>query len=134
LSKAALVVSVALQSVAVTYGLGRLYAELDSPAISAVSLYSVAAGFGSILATCWSKTSFAMSLLRISNGWVKWFVWFIIISVNLVLGSNGALQWAQCWPIPKRWHYEMEGTCFPPKVMQDYNAFVAGEQYPRPIS
>ncbi|KAK4119115.1 hypothetical protein N657DRAFT_650534 [Parathielavia appendiculata] len=125
----ALVISCSLQSVGVTYGLGRLYAELDEPTINAISLYSMIAGFGSILATCWSKTSFAISLLRISNGWVKWFVWFIIISVNLVLGSNGAIQWVQCWPIQKRWNYWMEGNCFEPKIVQSYNAFIAGAHF-----
>ncbi|KAK4099095.1 hypothetical protein N658DRAFT_498687 [Parathielavia hyrcaniae] len=125
----ALVVSCSLQSVGVTYGLGRLYAELDEPTINAISLYSMIAGFGSILATCWSKTSLAISLLRLSDGWVRWLVWLIIVSVNLVLGSNGAIQWVQCWPIHKRWNYMMEGTCFDPKVVQDYNAFIAGEHH-----
>lgn len=58
------------------------------------------------------------------------FIWFIIVSVNLVLGSNGAIQWAQCWPVEKLWYYDMEGTCFPAKIVQNYNTFVAGAYLP----
>ncbi|KAK4152707.1 hypothetical protein C8A00DRAFT_44252 [Chaetomidium leptoderma] len=65
----ALVVSVALQSVAVAdHGLGQPFINLDAPSISAIVMYSYPAGFGCILATCWSKTSFAISLLCISTG------------------------------------------------------------------
>lgn len=130
--KVALIASISLQSVGVAHGLGRHFAELDAEAITAVSLYSICAGFGSILATCWSKTSFAISLLRISTGGMRAFIWFIIITVNLVLGSNGLVQWIQCWPIQKRWYYEMEGTCFPSQIVQNYNTFFAGEQCPGP--
>ncbi|KAL2132355.1 hypothetical protein VTI74DRAFT_3926 [Chaetomium olivicolor] len=121
----ALVVSVALQTAGTAYGLGRLFAYLNPEQVTAVALYSICAGFCSILATCWSKTSFAISLLRISNGGVRVFVWFIIISTNLVLGANGAIQWAQCWPIQKRWHYDMEGSCWPSEIVQNFNTFVA---------
>ena len=122
----ALVASIALQSVGVSHGLGRHYSDLDLDQNTAVSLYSMCAGFGSILATCWSKTSFAISLLRISTGKVRLFVWFIIISVNIVLGSNGLVQWIQCWPVQKRWYYDMDGYCFPSKIVQNYNTFFAG--------
>ena len=113
---------------AVSYGLGKHYAKIDAPSIIAVGMYSIPAGFCSILATCWSKTSFAISLLRISNGsHMRMFIWFIIISVNLVLGANGAIQWVQCWPIQKQWYRDIDGSCFSPKVVQDFNTFVAGE-------
>ncbi|KAK4038326.1 hypothetical protein C8A01DRAFT_48028 [Parachaetomium inaequale] len=125
----ALVVSVAMQSAAVARGLGirNLYTMgiLDAESVTAVSLYSICAGFGSILATCWSKISFAISLLRISTGRMRWFIWFIILSVNLVFASNGAIQWAQCWPVQKRWYWDMEGSCFDSSIIQNYNTFVA---------
>lgn len=95
--------------------------------INKVSLFSYTAGFFSVLATCWSKTSFASTLLRISNGWMKGFVWFIIISVNLVLGINATVQWVQCWPVEKLWYTSIDGRCWSPKVVQHYNIFVAGE-------
>ncbi|KXX74617.1 hypothetical protein MMYC01_208452 [Madurella mycetomatis] len=122
-----LVVSAVLQSVGVHYGLGMSYTDLyQQGTISDVSKYSYIGGFFSILATCWSKTSVAISLLRIATGReMRWFIWFIIITVNLVLGSNGVIQWVQCWPIRKLWIWELEGSCLPASVIQDYNAFIA---------
>lgn len=129
LLKITLVVSVALQSVGVHYGLGMSYTDLyEQGTISAVSKYSYIGGFFPILATCWSKTSVAISLLRLATGReMRWSIWFIIVIVNLVLGSNGLIQWVQCWPIRKLWVWELEGSCLPASVIQDYNTFIAGE-------
>jgi hypothetical protein len=120
------VYSIALQTVAVHYGLGRPYEDLSDEAISTLGMYSMAAGFGTILATCWSKTSFAITLLRISEGGMRQFIWFILISVNVVLASNGVIHWVQCWPVEKTWHYFMPGSCFPADVVRYYNTAVAG--------
>ncbi|KAK4099175.1 hypothetical protein N658DRAFT_475911 [Parathielavia hyrcaniae] len=117
--------SIALQTVAVTYGLGKPYSDISDENISHLGMLSMAAGFGTILATCWSKTSFAITLLRISDGGMRHFIWFIIISVNLVLASNGIIHWVQCWPVEKTWHYHMPGTCFPSDVVRYYNTAVA---------
>ncbi|KAK4032729.1 hypothetical protein C8A01DRAFT_20235 [Parachaetomium inaequale] len=121
-----LIYSVVLQTVGVSYGLGRHYGDLSDEAISTMGMYSMASGFGSILATCWSKTSFAITLLRISDGSsTRLFIWFIILSVNLVLGSNGVIHWVQCWPVAKTWHYYMPGSCLPADVVRNYNTAVA---------
>lgn len=126
MSKVSLVVSTSLQSVGVSHGLGRHYYDLTLEAVDAVSLYSISAGFASILATSWSKTSFATSLLRITSGGTRACVWLIILSVNLVMAANGTLQWVQCWPVRKQWNTGMEGTCIPHHVVQNYNTFAAG--------
>jgi len=52
-------------------------------------------GFFSIVSAAWSKTSFAITLLRISDGWTYKFIWFIIISVNLSLGLAAAVHLGQ---------------------------------------
>lgn len=83
--------------------------------------------FSSILATSWSKTSFGISLLRISGRGMKIFVWSVIVAVNLVFAFNGTLQWVQCWPVSKQWTEEMtEGRCLSPRVVQSSFTFVAG--------
>jgi hypothetical protein len=116
--------------VGVSYGLGHPYSDLSDEAISQIGLYSMASGFGSILATCWSKTSFAITLLRISDGKMRYFLWFIIISTNLVLGSNGVIHWVQCWPVQKTWHYHMPGSCLPADLVRNYNTAVASTCHP----
>ncbi len=122
----ALVVSTSLQSACISVGLGKHNRDIDPHNLGAVALLSYAAGFASNLAAVWSKTSFAITLLRISDGGIKKVVWFIIITVNIVMGVNGTIQWIQCWPVEKLWHPSVPGSCWPSKVVRDYNTFVSG--------
>ena len=86
------------------------------------------AGTFSILSALWSKTSFAITILRISSGWLKGFVWFIIITVNLALGIAIAITWGQCTPIEKIWQPKLEGECWPKSIQIKYNIFTASMQ------
>ena len=90
------------------------------------ALISYIAGFATILGTIWSKTSFSITLLRITTGRLRWLVWFIIISVNLVLGVSATIHWTQCWPLKKLFNYNMEGTCLPLQVVQSWQIFASG--------
>lgn len=83
------------------------------------------AGTFSILAALWSKTSFAITVLRISSGWAKVLVWFIIITVNGSLGVAIAITWGQCTPIEKIWRPSVEGDCWPKGIQIKYNIFTA---------
>ncbi|KAL2179181.1 uncharacterized protein P884DRAFT_276246 [Thermothelomyces heterothallicus CBS 202.75] len=121
----ALIYAISLLTVAVHHGLGRHYEDLSEEAIASMGMFSMAGGFGNILATCWTKTSFAITLLRISEGGMRRTIWFIIISVNLVLGSNGIIHWIQCWPVQKTWRSYLEGSCFTPDIVRNYNTAVA---------
>lgn len=40
-----------------------------------------------------TKTSFAVTLLRVANGWQKWLIWFLIISMNVLLSINAITTW-----------------------------------------
>ncbi|KAG7283942.1 hypothetical protein NEMBOFW57_010300 [Staphylotrichum longicolle] len=88
-------------------------------------LLSNLAGTFSILAALWSKTSFAVTVLRISSGWLKVLVWFIIITVNACLGVAVAITWAQCTPIEKVWQPLLPGECWPKGIQVRYNIFTA---------
>ena len=99
---------------------------MDPEKMPTQALISYIAGFFTILGTIWSKTSFSITLLRISTGRLRWLVWFIIISVNLVLGVSATIHWTQCWPLKKLWNYNMEGTCLPLQVVQSYQIFASG--------
>jgi hypothetical protein len=113
---------------AVKYGLGHHWDQFPNYShIVDVNILSYAAGFCTTVATAWSKTSFAITLLRLSNnGWIRWLVWFIIVTVNLVLGFAAAIMWIQCWPVAKLWTPEMPGTCWPLHVVRDYITFACG--------
>lgn len=86
---------------------------------------SYSAAFCVILAAAWSKTSFAFTLLRITTGHMKWFVWFIIITVNIVLSISATLLWISCWPTEKLWHPDVPGSCWKTTVGQNYQTFAS---------
>ncbi|KAK3314506.1 hypothetical protein B0H66DRAFT_314669 [Apodospora peruviana] len=62
-------------------------------------------------AAAWSKTAFAVTLLRFAEGWVKWAVWFILVSMNIIIAINATMNWVGCDPIQKSWNPAMPGTC-----------------------
>ncbi|SPO04716.1 uncharacterized protein DNG_07401 [Cephalotrichum gorgonifer] len=94
-----LLVSTALLARSVDFGTGLHFEDMVLENIPIVAEYSFAAGFATILGQAWSKTSFGLTILRISDGWMRWLVLFIIISMNLVLTTNAILLYAQCTPI-----------------------------------
>lgn len=40
-----------------------------------------------------TKTSFAVTLLRVATGWQRYLVWFLIISMNGLLAVNAITTW-----------------------------------------
>jgi hypothetical protein len=118
-------VSAAFISFSVTLGFGRSFWDFNFRNLSQFLLFTNLAGTFSILAALWSKTSFAITVLRISAGWTRLAVWFIIISVNVSLGLAIAFTWAQCTPVEKTWRPGIPGTCWPKQVVIRYNEFTA---------
>lgn len=122
-----ILVSSALLTEGTKYGIGMHFSDLDPEKMSTYGWISISAGFCTLLGTTWSKTSFAITLLRITSSiWIRRLIWFIIVSVNLVLGFAAAVMWIQCWPVAKRWHANLPGSCWPNHVVQDYITFTAG--------
>lgn len=120
-----LVISCVLQTVDTTLGFGRQLEESD-PNKDTTRLISTIAGFFLILAAAWSKTSFAVTLLRISDGWPKRLVIFVLVTTNVAIALSGVLQWAHCWPLRKIWEQSIDGTCLPLEVTNGFNIFVTG--------
>ncbi len=97
-----------------------------------VLLVSVAGSF-SVTAAIWSKTSFAVTMLRLTHGWQKTLIWFIIITGNIAMGLSALFPWIQCTPVTKSWDILVDGTCWDPHVLVHYHIFSAGNA-PRPSS
>lgn len=122
-----ILVSSALLTAGTKYGIGLHFEDMDYANMPTVAWISIAAGFSTLLGTTWSKTSFAITLLRLSSSrWMRWLIWFIIISVNLVLGFAAAVMWIQCWPVSKLWIYDLPGSCWPAHVVQNIMTFGSG--------
>ena len=88
-----------------------------------LNLVANIAGMFSILAAMLSKTSFALTLLRISQPWMKKVIWVMIITLNVVMGVSALIQWVHCMPIKKSWDFGVEGTCWPNHIVVTYYQF-----------
>ncbi|KAK1779635.1 hypothetical protein QBC45DRAFT_392316 [Copromyces sp. CBS 386.78] len=98
----------------------------SAPVLNHYLLITNLAGTFSILAALWSKTSFAITVLRISqDSWVRLLIRLIILSINLSLGVAVALTWGQCDPIPKIWQPDLPGHCMAKQIQIHYNMFTA---------
>ncbi|CAJ2511703.1 Uu.00g073280.m01.CDS01 [Anthostomella pinea] len=76
-----------------------------------------------VLGNVWSKTSFAVTLLRITDGKLKALVWVIIITMNVFMIVGGLLNFAQCTPAEKVWKPDTPGTCWSPGVYVGFSIF-----------
>ena len=79
----------------------------------------------SIIASVWCKTSFGVTLLHVTDGWIRKTTWFCIVSMNMAVFLSALFVWINCTPIEKTWNYYMEGTCWDPVVTLHYNIFAA---------
>ncbi len=124
-----MVLSCLMQSADTFLGFGKQYSDIDKSNLATSRLLSLIAGFFLILAAAWSKTSFALTLIRISDGWTRRFIYFVIVTTNLIIVVSGILQWAQCWPLRKLWQQEIPGTCLKLAVVNGYNMSAAGMRH-----
>lgn len=99
--------------------------QTNPASLPSLSLYSYIAGTFSVLAAVLSKTSFAITLLKLSTGWMKGFVWFSIVTMNLTMGWLAILPWASCSPVAKLWFIDLPGSCWSPKVYSYYGMVAA---------
>ena len=53
------------------------------------------------IALALTKTSFAVTLLRISTGWQVWVVWFLVISMNIQFVVHIVLTWRRTCGAPE---------------------------------
>jgi len=120
-----LIVSCIMQSIDVHFGFGKDSSTIEPSLVSTHRLVSVIAGFLLILAACWSKTSFALTLLRISHGCPRRWIIFVICTTNFFFAGSGLVHWVQCWPLRLLWEHHLEGHCIPRRYVNLYNIFVA---------
>ncbi|KAL2752994.1 hypothetical protein ACRALDRAFT_1078017 [Sodiomyces alcalophilus JCM 7366] len=118
----------AFNSAAISLGFGKHSWEIPSETFDYLLLHCNLAGSFSILAAAWSKTSFALTLYRLTadRPYMRAFLWFSIISINLACGGVVVVTWAQCTPVEKVWRPMLEpGSCWPKSVHINYNIFAA---------
>jgi hypothetical protein len=123
-------IAVALTSASVALGFGKHMGDVDMANMATISLNSNIASTFSILSAVLSKTSFAVTLLRITEGYTKICVWIIIAVMNASMWVCALFTWIKCNPPRKTWDYTVPGTCWDTSIMTAYSIFSAGASAP----
>lgn len=110
----------------VSYGLGQHHAQNEyNDGGTQLQLTVVIATTFSVLGAALSKTSFAITLLRLTKGVMRNIIWFAIVSMNVVLVFNVILQFIWCRPASAAWHSGRGGTCWSRDFVVYYSAAAA---------
>ncbi|KAK6080593.1 hypothetical protein SCUP234_05139 [Seiridium cupressi] len=104
-------------------GFGKHVGDIAPTNLGELGLLGQITAFFSILGALWSKTSFAITMLRITDDWAKWAVWAFIISSNLFMLVSAIFTWTWCTPVQKIWIPDLPGTCWNHQVVVQYNTF-----------
>ncbi|KAK3689307.1 hypothetical protein B0T22DRAFT_536254 [Podospora appendiculata] len=118
------VVDAAMSQAVVDLGFGMYPCDVDPRNFRAIAIegQNVGATVG-ILAVVWSKTSFAITLLRLTEGKMKAFVWFVIAAMNVIMIVEAIIVWVQCTPVSKTWDPMVPGVCWDTHTVNVYGVF-----------
>ncbi|KAK4040973.1 hypothetical protein C8A01DRAFT_35029 [Parachaetomium inaequale] len=89
------------------FKLGRHSWDLEIHDLSKFIIISSSRATFTLTSLGWTKTAFAVTLLRLTAGRTKGFVWFVIVSINIT---------TICAPLDKVWNPAVPGSCWAPKV------------------
>ena len=109
-----------MTTVSVSYGYGRPFDTVALEDLEKMPTLANVAGFFSVMAALWSKTSFALTLARISDGWILRFVWGIIVTMTGIMGSSAILVFFEIDTLVKIRYFMFatgEYCCCPPWIM-----------------
>lgn len=124
-----LLVYTALITAATKKGLGKHVQDISSSTNLTIALKLTYIGeFLSIIACVLSKTSFAVSLLRVVvDRWQVVLLWFIIFSMNSLMWLTAILTLAQCQPSAKLWDFQIKAKCWNPSIVSKFAIVAGGE-------
>ncbi len=115
-----------LLCIEVSLGYGRHSWDISPTDLPSVAVYGSVAGTLTILGSAFSKTSFALTLLRLPIGWLRYLVWFILITMNILMDLSAVSVWFECRPQagPSQ---DSPQWCLPVDAALEYAVFVGGE-------
>ncbi|KAI0131488.1 hypothetical protein F4814DRAFT_437939 [Daldinia grandis] len=90
-----------------------------------VGLLSTIAGTLFFVSAIWSKTSFAITLIRIAGPRLKIALRMIMVSMNTVTCVSLILRWVQCRPARMIWDSHATGVCWNRSLILAFTIFAA---------
>jgi hypothetical protein len=106
-------------------GFGKRLEDIPVKYLMTIAVGSSVAASISCFASTFSKISFGVTLLRLTSGYLRWFVWFCIVTLFLIMLPSALATWVQCTPMEKAWNRDIPGTCWDPSHSIDYGIFNA---------
>jgi hypothetical protein len=79
------------------------------------------------LATGLSRISFAVTLLKLTNGLYKHLIWFFIVSLAAITIPGLILPWVVCIPYRKNFDRNIPGTCMSTDITVNWNVGSTGK-------
>jgi hypothetical protein len=125
-----LLVESILTQVGQTLGFGKRTADIPPQNLPLIALGAAIAASISCFASTFSKISFGVTLLRLTSGKVRLFVWFCIVTLFLVMLPSALLTWVSCRPTAKVWNSTIEGECLDARITIGYGIFNAVSNVP----
>lgn len=122
-----MLVSVSLRTAAISKSNGLSPVLVDPSMRAEVGKLNAIAGNLAIAGSMLSKTSFALTLLRVVMGRIRYLLWAIIVSMNLALFLSILFLLISCKPIEKSWNATLPGTCWPQYVQVRAGLFSSGK-------
>lgn len=119
----ALTAGVILNVIDVGYGYGRHSWDVTPAHIANIVTNGTVSGTLILLAACWSKTSFAFTLLRLPIGWMRSLVWTIIVTLNVAMHMSALSIWIEC---PFSEIAEDDRICIPIPLAVKFGIVVGG--------
>lgn len=110
-------------------GIGTHVGQLGGTDQESMQLGIIIATVFSVLGAAWSKTSFALTLLRITregeHRYLYWGIWAVVVTMNVVLVFNAIIQFIWCVPAAAAWSPLLHGKCWNRDVVIKYTQFGA---------
>ncbi|KAH9909974.1 hypothetical protein F4778DRAFT_775883 [Xylariomycetidae sp. FL2044] len=90
-----------------------------------IALYGAIGLNFAVLSINLSRVSFAITLLKLTNGWWKRFVWFSIVSLVVLAIPAIVLSWTSCVPFAKSFDDAIPGRCISKQISLVYGIIEA---------
>lgn len=83
-----------------------------------------------VVSIAWAKSAFVLSLVRVTNGWIRSMMWAIFITVNMLAVPMLVLAWLDCDVVGA--HVQInEGSCVPLRTILNFGTFYGGKERPK---
>jgi hypothetical protein len=93
--------------------------------LETITYYGASALSISVAAITLSKISFGVTLLRLTDGWLRYYVYFAITTLAIFAIPAAVLPWVLCKPITKTFVDIIPGTCMDKQPSLQYARFQA---------